>query len=248
MSQIKEISWENTPFDAVYCIHCVDEKYKCREEPLLKELDRVGLLNFRRFSFYNVVPTPFDAALYYTNPRLMSDDRRYFNADNISCGLAHYRLIKEALLVGHQRILILEDDVVFHKDLGRIQEIFDAMPEMDIILFDKIMGSDEQWFMASTNYRINKEYCYFVSAWLCSCYSLSKIGMRHIVNHQEMILHQPDYYTSEVKETINEQFKPSRAVSIENVCCQRAFPRTSKPAYVYENTCDCDVDFRNYNF
>jgi len=235
--------WEESPFDEVCCIHCLDEKYRNRTQNLLKELERVGLLDFSRFRIYYTVPSPYDEAVYHS-PHVLKVNTSF----PVACTLAHYRLIKEAYMKGHQRILIMEDDVVFLKDVCRIQEILRNMPDKDIILFDKIMGEESHWVTAKTKFRINEEYCYYASAWLASCYSLSRKGMRHIIENQEKKLAPADYYTLETDETLFDDDKPSRAMSIESICCQRDYPNYRKPSKVYNNTCTCDIDFNKYNF
>ena len=58
---------------------------------------------------------------------------------NFNCAYAHYEIYKEALGLGYKRILVLEEDIVFLKDLLLMQQIFDSFPNYDVVLFDKFV-------------------------------------------------------------------------------------------------------------
>ena len=64
---------------------------------------------------------------------LMEDPAR------VSCNLGHYRIIKTALGLGANNVLVFEDDARFLKDKNAISDIIDSMPEdYDVALLDSV--------------------------------------------------------------------------------------------------------------
>jgi len=109
------------------------------------------------------------------------------------CTLAHYEIYKEAQGLNLNRILILEDDVVFLKDLNEIKRIINNMPDYDVIQFDKWPFNKELYKALIQNYKINNDYAKFARYFSSGAfYSLSKKGIDFCINVQENSLHAGD--------------------------------------------------------
>jgi GR25 family glycosyltransferase involved in LPS biosynthesis len=55
--------------------------------------------------------------------------------------LAHYRCYKIAQSMNYERVLILEDDVMFLKQKELMSDILEASPSSDVVLYDKFTCS-----------------------------------------------------------------------------------------------------------
>lgn len=77
---------------------------------------------------------------------------------NMSCAFGHYHILKAISLQGHKKSLILEDDVVFHKDINVIQDVLEKMPnDLDVCLLSHFMSPSNSKDMI--NRYINEMTC-----------------------------------------------------------------------------------------
>lgn len=180
------INWKEK-FDRIVCIHYMPHKNrlaKCRGE-----LDRVGILRSGVFSWKLTYDSPIYDKLYKT----------YNAAPSVGCmkiGLAHYEVIKESYELGMKRILILENDDIFLKDLDEIERIINNLPEYDIILLDKIPAKGANYEEALEHDRINDDFINIGKKLyvLANCYCLNRKGMEHVIKNQEADLAISDSY------------------------------------------------------
>ena len=218
------IDWKKY-FDHIYCVHFVE--YKERRLELMEELNRVGILDSGIFSFKYTFRTPLDNVLLNSYNFSRASDAEKFDVPKLNLAMGHYACIKEALGLEYKRILLLEDDIAFLKDLGEIERILEESPHYDIELYDKC-GDEEIWQFFLKNRPINDDYCGYSLLWCTSCYSLNKRGMEHIVKCQETKFNVADFYTNEFapyndfngnRQLIYDGVR--RAVSIKNIACQK---------------------------
>lgn len=128
---MKTVHWEKF-FDRVFCIYYLPNKVRM---PRLKnELGRVGLLDSPVFEWRFTTPSPYDKVVQDSY-----QDKKWINS--IGCmnvALETNRILKESLLLGYKKILVLEDDVAFLKDLNRLNTILENIPEgYDVVQLDK---------------------------------------------------------------------------------------------------------------
>ena len=153
--------------------------YKERAPGILKELDRVGMEDVD--VLWNF-PSPFDGTIQNRLSHVRLMDRIGF----FSSVMGHYRAIKAAYCLGEQRCLVMEDDVRFLRDLDKLYEIVQALPDdYDIALFDvmrpqKIPESD--FVRHIKDDRVNKYWIRFVNARSAGCYSLSRKAMKRWID------------------------------------------------------------------
>jgi hypothetical protein len=159
---------------------------KNRVEGMEAELARVGLSDVERQWQY---PSPFDKVLlrnvkhipcFDGNPRGMG----YFNSS-----MGHYRAIATAFHLGCESVLVMEDDIRFLKDVGRVAEIVGALPDdFDVALLDSFfMTRDPKGVNAEviTRWRnerkVNEHWAEFDSLYSLGCYALSRRGMERMM-------------------------------------------------------------------
>ena len=83
-------------FDQVYCICMLDRPQKQKR-----------LLKYLKHFYPNLVPKVFEAI-----------NTRHLKNHHVGCGLSHRGVIQDAKNMGHKRILVFEEDAVFHKDFS----------------------------------------------------------------------------------------------------------------------------------
>ena len=119
--------------DQIYCITFAGKQnYEQYKEDLYNELYRVNILNSGIYYEFENISTPFYKRIYES---LFDDNHKYVvkgSNDNLrkysylyDCTMAHYYCMKHAKLHGYNKIIILEDDVVFLKNKEDIIHILD---------------------------------------------------------------------------------------------------------------------------
>ena len=185
-------------FDHIYCLHNLQGVD--RLTTLKNEFRRVGIDEEApyfswKYSFPStILDCLFDDKRLNMSVQLRSTSRKSLK----NRAIQHYEVIKEAYGLGYDRILIMEDNIRFHNDLGYIQKMLENLPEADVILFDKMVRSfpgESQKYKeyvkgldAETLYG-NNDNLFFIFA---SCYVLNRNGMSHIIERQEKELLPPD--------------------------------------------------------
>lgn len=251
--------WKDT-FDHVYLISYAP--YKDRRDAVLKEIERVGLRQERLFSIHYTFKNYFDTLLL-EHPSLQIQQKNVrFNRSALNLALGHYSIMKESLALGYKRILIMEDDVAFLKDLDTLERIMSNYPVgQDIVLFDKVcpMHMKEKYEDMLTK-KINDWYAPYdhsMVLWTTSCLGLETKGMEHICECQEKSLNVADFYTN--------HFVPvpgklvlfpdgiKTAFSITSAVCQRPSDETisdhgqSNSVYQQNGIWDCNIKLEDYN-
>lgn len=147
-----------------------------RTPQMENELDRVGLgCADRQWQF----PSPIDRVLLMSMAHIPSCERGgYFN-----CSMGHYRAIATAYHLGCESVLIMEDDISFLKDLSKIQEIVEDLPDdYDVAMLDsfaiamKNVNADTVRQLRDGR-RVSRHWAEFDELRSCACYALSRRGM-----------------------------------------------------------------------
>lgn len=99
-------------------------------------------------------------------------DSTEYNAKHFSCDLAHNNTLKLAYYNNLDRVVIMEDDILFHKDKSYIEKMFNSIPEdADIVKlgfgfcpyylehYDEIDKSD----LFSINEYTSGTHCYVIN-------------------------------------------------------------------------------------
>lgn len=227
---MSKINWKKY-FDHIYCVHFVE--YSERYDELCQELDRVGILNSDIFSFKYTFSSPIDKIVYNSPDFSRERDNKKFTLAMYNLAKGHYDCMKESLGRGYKRVLFLEDDVAFLKDLDEIVRILEASPHYDIEMYDKVSpdGLWEYYLKMRPVFidgKKSEDYVGYSILWTTSCYACSQKGMQHIIKSQEKNFNVADFYINEfspIKDLsghhplVYDGIK--RAVSIKNIACQK---------------------------
>ena len=256
-------------FEHVYCVSYAP--YKKRREKLFEELKRVGIIhseldgekNEPFFSMHYTVENPFEQMLL-THPGFnWPKHNKRFNKGALSLALGHYCVMKEAMSLGYLRILIIEDDIVFLKDLSVINDIIENIPLSDVIMYDKVVPSRAAW-ENDLSCRRSRDWNYVLLSkedivWTTSCYSVDAAAMWHITECQEKSFNVADYYTNAFAPTkdysmiISPSSNIIRSASVKSIACQRPSEETisdhgsTNSVYNQIGLYDCGINFEEYN-
>lgn len=157
------INW-NKYFDHIYCVHYVP--MKDRRYDIESELKRVGIYDSGIFSWQ----------LSYDIPKYVE---RYTNKSVSDLTYNHYLIFNDILFHHYNKVMVIEDDVRFLKDLDRIERLLDECPDYDLCLFDwnrygNYIGANNTRLDLMEAGKITDHYCYFTHAWLTSCYGITE--------------------------------------------------------------------------
>lgn len=235
-------------FDHIYCIHFLS--YKERRKNIENELKRIGILDNKHFSWRYTFDNPYKERIY-------GAITQYHTLNSADCAFNHYMCIKEAYLLGYNNVFIMEDDIAFLKDVDLIYKIIKHIPEKyDIIEFDYVL-SDINYL--NPIYKIN-EYYSWGEGLLASCYSLSRDGMKMVIDNFEKSFNFIDYYLSffnhydynEKIYKIAENTKNLRhIISTPRLCCQQNYidsennynNNKKENDYIYNSNMFADTSF-----
>lgn len=110
----------NVPFDKIYCINYVENLE--RREFMQFQFKRLGIID--KVEFFNFL----DLSKFSID--ILNSFNKYINSIPVlGCALAHYSCVKQAKLLGYNKILILEDDICFLRDIKILEDYLNDLPE-----------------------------------------------------------------------------------------------------------------------
>lgn len=149
-----KIDWTKY-FDHIFCIHYISKDRIERHHQLINELTRVGIYDSGIFSFIYDEDSLFTNKLYND----ISIDTGYGVVDySKRVTLNHYKALNISKLLGYKNVLIIEDDIVFLKDLQVIKNALEESQNKDfeVCQYDYINYSDI-WYAFATCYHIRSK-------------------------------------------------------------------------------------------
>lgn len=166
----------NKEFDKVVCINLSERKDK--REVMQKKFDDLGI----EVEWYTAVQYGFIPRLAKV---INSSGIGKFNENQpyeIGAALSHYSVIKQALNEGAEKILVFEDDVLFHKEFNNKVEKYlqDAPTDWDLLLFYSFMYSYQP-----QNIRVSKRWMKSYDSWSLMSYAINKRGMTEYIRMQD---------------------------------------------------------------
>lgn len=185
MQKLKNKNIEDV-FDKIFCINL--ERRRDRWEKTSKKFEDLGL-SVERFRGYDgLLLKPF------INP----DVRVLRTGGYIGCLLSHLEIYKTALERGYERILILEDDIVFHKNFHKeFKKIFNDI-DLDSNDWDLLyLGSanfnnsyivgEEINQSTIKNYKIygDRSFDKATNSWSCLAYAVNRKVMQRLLDYYE---------------------------------------------------------------
>lgn len=159
---------------------------KNRVEGMEAELARVGLADAQRQWQF---PSPFDKVLLRNVKHIPCFDGGARGMGYFNSSMGHYRAIATAFHLGCDSVLVMEDDVRFLKDVAKVAEIMDALPDdFDVALLDSFfMTRDKNAVNAEVmakwrdERKVNEHWAEFDSLYSLGCYALSRRGMEKMM-------------------------------------------------------------------
>ena len=122
-------------FDRIYILHYLPQKNKLQR--LTKELERVGILKSGIAEWRYTTASPYD--------KLIWDSQKCPEAPKpsfVNICLEVRKCLAEAIALGYKRILLLENDICFLKDLKELEAaIADSPAGYGIVQYDKFVNN-----------------------------------------------------------------------------------------------------------
>ena len=244
-----KIDW--SIFDSIWCITFTGyPERKCGVE---SELKRIGILDSKNFNWRYTYPSIFDNILFDVTRKQLKHNECP-NVPVLNCLFGHYGCIKTAYELGHEFILVMEDDIRFLKDIKRIKKIMSEIPPCaDIVNFDALPSgprwSAEKYEQSSHESKYNDEFYSYNGMMGAACYALSRKAMKAICIRVEQMLFPFDIYTSG---DVYLGSDISRYASYESICCQLTYGKSMNVANFgddslhspYSRKC---LDYSKYN-
>ena len=185
-------NWEKH-FDRVYCVHYLPQVRKWAR--LVSELQRVGLWGNPLLSMrYTSDETRrFDECIR-THAKVRAN-----NAGCVNLGLEALSILAEARAFKYRRILILENDVAFLKDLAEIEATFAAIPDdADVVQMDNFVvpGGQDAYRRMKAERRAGERFFDAGGAVFYSgaCFALSANGVLGMLDEMKEHLEPPDAF------------------------------------------------------
>lgn len=241
----KRIDWSRH-FDAVFCLAHLQNTLRLR---LIKsELERIGLLKSKVFQFEYTFQSKYCDILYAVLAR-NGLCRKILRPKSLNATLGHYSCIKKSAALGYDRILIIEDDMRFLKDLDAIKtQLKDIPSNADVVLFDKFVPRNADWNEILEKNKVNRSFVSFEHMGSTGCCMLSKKAVLKFSELYDQMLYPSDEYTSELVQA--PEFM--KYASIKNMACQATFSRANN-ILTAGNTDDlhnayrrCGLDYSEY--
>lgn len=195
-----KIPWRDK-FDRIWCVAFTG--YRDRIPPLVDELWRVGIIDSGIFEWQFTYPTCFNDMMYDVTKAIGCnevDSKRV-----LSSVFGHYNCVKASLELGDRRILVVEDDVRFLKDLDKVADTVSAIrDDSDVILFDYFgvwHGNREEsrkFFLDQKNDRVDGHFSRFHTMYSAACYSVNRKAMSNVIRRCESKLYAFDWYLSDL--------------------------------------------------
>lgn len=177
-----QIPWTKY-FDKIYCEFFLPNKN--RFDRLDKELERVGIKQSPQFEYVFNTPSAFDAPILAHIQK--KDHLNIFKPSYVNHLMQREGIFRRALNSGYERILVLEDDVAFLKDLSELDTIFRTMPDgFDFFQMDKFMSPKNRalWRLLVKSKRLNEHWIDSSSVRFTSaaCMAYTRRGMETLLN------------------------------------------------------------------
>lgn len=124
-------------FDHIICPHFLP--YAERLDKLERELKRVGIWQHPGFEIVETVPNPYYQYICRRGGAGTRVARGHFltGPKKINYQINFFDMMKRIQLKGWDKVLLLQDDIVFRKDLNFIKKVIDDTPaDYDIVNYD----------------------------------------------------------------------------------------------------------------
>lgn len=166
----------NKEFNKVVCINLAERKDK--KLIIEKKFSELGI----DVEWYTSVQFGFIPKII--NP-IVNSKVGHFNLQQpyeIGAAIAHYHVIKQALIEGVERLFVFEDDIKFHNDFNNKLDIYwnDLNSNWDMILLYSFM-----YDLLSENVRVSKRWLKSFRSWSLMAYGMNRKSMEEYIKRQD---------------------------------------------------------------
>lgn len=169
----------NDYFDGVYCLSLPQSVE--RRAMFDKRAAAAGL----QFEYYPGIHGSVLASVYKVFAG--ATQTKITNPNYMGCSLGHLSIYKDALSRGRKRILVLEDDVLFHRDLDKkFNQIYPEIPnDWHVLYLAWVPLSDDltMWDYNVINpYIISPHVAKAKNMWTCLAYGMTETSMKQALD------------------------------------------------------------------
>jgi GR25 family glycosyltransferase involved in LPS biosynthesis len=169
----------NRYFDHVYCLNLPECKE--RADMTLSRAQRFGL----SFTLFPAVSGKLFSDVYRTFSS--AKETTISNPNYMACALSHLSIYRHALAMGHRRILVIEDDLLFNKNMPQMfSDAVDEVPDdWKLLYLAWIPLSDDLrfWDYSVINDRfIGKSVFKARNLWSAMAYGIDSFMMEHLTS------------------------------------------------------------------
>lgn len=169
----------NRYFDHVYCLSLPECKE--RQEMTIARAQKFGL----SFTFYPAISGKLFGDIHAGH----SDSRttKITNPNYMACALSHLSIYRHALVNKYSRILVIEDDLLFNKNMAEIfgSAIEEVPDDWKLLYLAWIPLSDDlmYWNYSIINDRFIGEHVFRAkNLWSAMAYGIDSFMMEHLIN------------------------------------------------------------------
>lgn len=156
MANAKSIAWDRF-FDCIYCIHYIPDTRKLPR--LISELKRTGIYDSGILNMRYTCPSKWDEIIF--NYERDHENNIIPSKSFVNICLEVRKCLAESIAFGNRRILLLENDVAFLKDIHELNSLLELTPKgYGIVQYDKFVnnGYEQDYRNRLEHNRINDSY------------------------------------------------------------------------------------------
>lgn len=208
-------------FDSIWSIRYTG--YPDRMAGIDAELKRIGVTDSGILHEKLNFPSITDAVMFnFLRANHRTDCRKQ---SQVSCSLGHYSCIKSAYELGHEHMLVIEDDERFLKNTDEIAEYLSFIPsDADIVNFDVLPAdaqhNDVNFPQMMERDSINSRFFRYHMMFGGGCYALNRKAMGRLIDSYERFMRTADDYLSGRAPLGNDIIY---CASKKSICCQLTF-------------------------
>ena len=163
ISKSKIIDWFSQ-FDKIFILNLDIERK--RREFMKMQLYHLGISNLPNIQWFISTEHPIEK-MHSLEWNMHKDEFHLYRPFEYSCAREHYTIVKTSYNLGYKKILVMEDDIAFMKDLNALSKMLTESPEdADFLRFHACSVYDQALRVPKHNSSWNKD---LFSVWNLSC-------------------------------------------------------------------------------
>lgn len=195
----------NLFFDKIFYINL--DKDVDRNEKIIQQFKKYNIHNYERVSATVVDLVP-DIS-YWRNFNKKKLDEKYV-LGSLGCRNSHWRIMKNSLERGYDKILVLEDDIVFTEDINELlKKNQDSLSNWDMLYFGgTVEGHFRNQIVGAYAYAVNRKLIEEIYYMLPTC------GME-VDNFYAKVLYHTSYNYNKIGQYEIKKIEPFNSVRVD---------------------------------